>query len=456
MKDNPYKKLPSVDKVLEDQLVSGLLQEFSREFIVRVVRDQIELARSRIARGSSVPTISDIAAGVSLNCNSIRKPWPEIVINATGVVLHTNLGRAPLSLETIQALSSASSYADLELDLSDGKRGLRNRSIATLLRELTGSEDSIVLNNNAGAMLLGISAIGSGREVIVARGEASEIGGGFRIPDVLLQSGARLVEVGTVNRTYANDYAEAITSDTAAILIVHRSNFKVVGFTHQPTIQEIAEVAQDKSIPLLHDLGSGALLETTEYGLLHEWTPQESIEAGADLVFISGDKLLGGPQAGLVLGKSELITKLSNHPLARALRADKLTFTALNATLLHYIKNEATSKIPVWQMISQTSEEIKKRATKVAKAIHAQSTVMSGESTVGGGSLPGDTLPTQLLCFDHAALEMTADGFAKALRLSKHPVLARIDNEQVVLDLRTVLPQQDNLLIDSINRAINS
>ena len=292
MKDNPYKKLPSVDKVLEDQLVSGLLQEFSREFIVRVVRDQIELARSRIARGSSVPTISDIAAGVSLNCNSIRKPWPEIVINATGVVLHTNLGRAPLSLETIQALSSASSYADLELDLSDGKRGLRNRSIATLLRELTGSEDSIVLNNNAGAMLLGISAIGSGREVIVARGEASEIGGGFRIPDVLLQSGARLVEVGTVNRTYANDYAEAITSDTAAILIVHRSNFKVVGFTHQPTIQEIAEVAQDKSIPLLHDLGSGALLETTEYGLLHEWTPQESIEAGADLVFISGDKLL--------------------------------------------------------------------------------------------------------------------------------------------------------------------
>ena len=184
MKDNPYKKLPSVDKVLEDQLVSGLLQEFSREFIVRVVRDQIELARSRIARGSSVPTISDIAAGVSLNCNSIRKPWPEIVINATGVVLHTNLGRAPLSLETIQALSSASSYADLELDLSDGKRGLRNRSIATLLRELTGSEDSIVLNNNAGAMLLGISAIGSGREVIVARGEASEIGGGFRIPDV--------------------------------------------------------------------------------------------------------------------------------------------------------------------------------------------------------------------------------------------------------------------------------
>ena len=456
MKDNPYKKLPSVDKVLEDQLVSGLLQEFSREFIVRVVRDQIELARSRIARGSSVPTISDIAAGVSLNCNSIRKPWPEIVINATGVVLHTNLGRAPLSLETIQALSSASSYADLELDLSDGKRGLRNRSIATLLRELTGSEDSIVLNNNAGAMLLGISAIGSGREVIVARGEASEIGGGFRIPDVLLQSGARLVEVGTVNRTYANDYAEAITSDTAAILIVHRSNFKVVGFTHQPTIQEIAEVAQDKSIPLLHDLGSGALLETTEYGLLHEWTPQESIEAGADLVFISGDKLLGGPQAGLVLGKSELITKLSNHPLARALRADKLTFTALNATLLHYIKNEATSKIPVWQMISQTSEEIKKRANKVAKAIHAQSTVMSGESTVGGGSLPGDTLPTQLLCFDHAALEMTADGFAKALRLSKHPVLARIDNEQVVLDLRTVLPQQDNLLIDSINHAINS
>ena len=456
MKDNPYKKLPSVDKVLEDPLVFELLQEFSHEFIVRVVREQIELARSRIARGLPAPTVSDIAAGVSLNCSSIRKPWPEIVINATGVVLHTNLGRAPLSLETIQALSSAASYADLELDLSDGKRGLRNRSVATLLRELTGAEDSIVLNNNAGAILLGISAIGSGREVIVARGEASEIGGGFRIPDVLLQSGARLVEVGTVNRTYANDYAEAITSDTAAILIVHRSNFKVVGFTHQPTIQEISEVAQDKSIPLLHDLGSGALLETTEYGLLHEWTPQESIEAGADLVFISGDKLLGGPQAGLVLGKSELITKLSNHPLARALRADKLTFTALNATLLHYIKGEATSKIPVWQMISQTSEEIKNRATKVAKAIHARSTVISGESTVGGGSLPGDTLPTQLLCFDHAALEMTADGFAKALRLSKHPVLARIDNEQVVLDLRTVLPHQDNLLIDSVNHAITA
>ncbi len=453
---NPYRDLPSVDKVLAEPALAPLLAEYAHDVIVDAVREQLAHARASLGTGSGVPTAEAVALSVAARRLRAWRPWPTPVINATGVVLHTNLGRAPLSEASIRAAESSGAYSDLELDLDDGKRSTRHRVLAGLLRELTGAEDAVVVNNNAGAMLLGMAAIASGKEVVVARGEASEIGGGFRIPDVLRQGGARLVEVGTVNRTYASDYDEAVTADTAALLVVHRSNFQVVGFTHEPSVAEVAAVAKDKGVPLLHDLGSGALIDTTPFGLAHEWTPQESIAAGAGLVFISGDKLLGGPQAGIVVGERDLVARLARHPLARPLRADKLTLAALHATLLHYLRGEAREAVPIWRMIAATAEQIEARARAVATLAGAQASVTPGESTVGGGSLPGDTLPTWLVSLDPSGVDGGADELARRLRTGDPAVMARIEDDRVLLDVRTVLPVQDAALAPAIRSALGS
>ena len=380
--------------------------------------------------------------------------WPVHVLNATGVILHTNLGRAPLSRESIRAAAAASEgYSTLELDLEDGKRGSRYGAVARLLRRLTGAEDAVAVNNNAGAMLLGLAAVAAGREVIVSRGEASEIGGGFRIPDVLVQSGARLVEVGTVNRTYATDYERAITEQTAALLVVHRSNFRVTGFTHEPSLADIAAVGAAHGVPVLHDLGSGALLDTAQFGIGHETMPQESLAAGADLVFFSGDKLLGGPQAGLAAGRADLVAALRAHPLARALRADKLTLAALHRTLLHYIRGDAMQQIPVWRMISASREDLGERAKVVAERIGGRASVVDGSSRLGGGSLPTDELPSRLVSMDASSVG-GPDELARRLRAGSPPVVARIEDERLLLDLRTIPPERDAELAEAVSAAL--
>ena len=454
---NPYRNLPSVDRVLAEQALAEALAAYDRAVVVEAVREALEAARASLVPGVAVPDAAAVAAEAAARLARDRAPWPSAVINATGVLLHTNLGRAPLSEASIRAAAAAAAeYSDLELDLETGKRSSRHRAVAALLRRLTGAEDAVVVNNNAGAVLLAMAALGAGGEVVVARGEASEIGGGFRIPDVLRQSGARMVEVGTVNRTYARDYADAIGPETAAVLIVHRSNFQVVGFTHEAALAEVAAAASARGVPLLHDLGSGALLDTAAYGLAHEWTPRESIAAGAGLVFVSGDKLLGGPQAGVAVGEAALVERLARHPLARPLRADKMTLAALHATLLHYLRGEAEREIPVWRMIAASAGELDARASALADALGGAASIVDGASTVGGGSLPGDTLPTRLVSVDADAAPGGAEELARRLRTGAPPALGRIEGGRLLLDLRTVLPPQDAGLRSAVKAAVEA
>jgi L-seryl-tRNA(Ser) seleniumtransferase len=337
-------------------------------------------------------------------------------------------------------------YSNLEFDLEEGRRGSRHAHVEPLLCAATGAEAGLVVNNNAAAIFLVLSSFAAGREVIVSRGQAVEIGGGFRIPDVLRQSGAALVEVGTTNRTYVEDYTAAIGERTAAILRVHSSNFRVIGFTHEAEPGELAALAHRHGLLLVDDLGSGCLLDTRAFGLAAEPRVQESLAAGADLVCFSGDKLLGGPQAGLIAGRAPLIAQLKRHPLARALRLDKATIAALNATLLHYVREEAPTEVPVWRMIATPLADLERRARAWAGALGASASVQPGESAVGGGSLPGATLPTCLLAL--ASPDPTA--LAAVLRAQHPPVIARIERDLVLLDPRTVDPEQDNQLVEAV------
>ena len=312
------RELPSVDSVMSTEAVAGIVDSYSREWVVGLVRRELDQARGRVRNGAAAPTALELAESVRGQVQSVVRVEPRRVINATGVIIHTNLGRAPLSQAANGAIAQAAqSYINLELDLASGRRGSRQSHLQSLLCQLTGAEGALAVNNNASALLLGLSALAVGGEVIVSRGEAVEIGGGFRIPDVLRQSGGTLVDVGTTNRTYIRDYEQAITENTAALLKVHASNFRVEGFTSAVEVSELVELGRERGIPVLHDVGSGSLLPTQRYGLAHEPMPQESISAGSGLVFFSGDKLLGGPQAGIVVGKRELVNKLEHHPLAR-------------------------------------------------------------------------------------------------------------------------------------------
>ena len=450
----PYRRLPSVDRLLAYPEVRELAATYAHEPVVDLVRHHLEEARRAIRDGAAPRSPEGIVADILREAQRLWRSSPRQVINATGVVLHTNLGRAPLSQEALEAmLQAARSYSDLELDLAQGKRGSRQAHVEALLRQLTGAEAALVVNNNAAALLLSLAALASGREVIVSRGEAVEIGGGFRIPDVLRQSGATLVEVGTTNRTYLEDYENAVTEKTAALLTVHASNFRITGFTHAPAVAELVELGARHGIPVLHDLGSGCLLDTTAFGLAHEPMPQESIAGGASLAFFSGDKMLGGPQAGIVVGKSDAIARLKRHPLARAVRIDKLSLAALTATLLHYLKGEATDKIPIWRMVSATPEALKDRASHWQIALGGVAQVLEGESTVGGGSLPGETMPTWLLS-PEATVAGGPEALARRLREQEPPVVARIEGDRVVLDPRTVLPEEEGDLLKALNGAL--
>jgi L-seryl-tRNA(Ser) seleniumtransferase len=339
------------------------------------------------------------------------------------------------------------SYHTLEFDLESGKRGSRLAYIETLLKRLTGVEAALVVNNNAAALLLCLSALAKRKRVVIARSQLVEIGGGFRIPEVMSQSGAKLVEVGTTNRVHMSDYEQALAESTALMMRAHHSNFKIIGFTAEPELVDMVRLAHSKDVAVLDDLGSGALLDTARYGLAHEPTVQESLAAGADIVCISGDKLLGGPQAGIILGKAALLEKIRKHPLARAVRADKACLAALAATLVHYLKDEAEIEIPVWRMIASPLCQIQARAEKWKQRL-GFGEVISGESTVGGGSLPEETLPTWL--FAPGGLSPTR--WMKMLRDSNPPVIARVENGRVVFDPRTVFEDQEDGLLSALSR----
>jgi L-seryl-tRNA(Ser) seleniumtransferase len=385
----------------------------------------------------------------------LRRPRLRPVINATGVVLHTNLGRAPMAVAASQAAAAiAGRYSTLEFDPRSGRRGRRHDLVADALRYLTGAEAAAVVNNCAAAVLLMLTALAKGKEVIVGRGELVEIGGGFRMPDVMRLSGARLVEVGTTNRTRPDDYAAAVTPKTVAIMKVHASNFQVVGFTESVEIEALARVAREHRLLLLHDLGSGSLLDTSAYGLAAEPRIQDSLQAGTDLLACSGDKLLGGPQAGLLLGRTEVVDKVMKHPLARAVRVDKLTLAALTATLDLYL-TQSLDELPVWNMLSASTKAIAERAQSWQRRLLERGVVVEvipTESTVGGGSLPGERLPTSAL-----AISPHPGGAADLLRrLREHepPVIGRIEQDRVLLDPRTVLPDEDDALLDAVVAAL--
>jgi L-seryl-tRNA(Ser) seleniumtransferase len=337
-------------------------------------------------------------------------------------------------------------YANLEFDLATGVRGSRHVHAEGLLRRLSGAEAAFIVNNNAAAVLLGLTAMAKRKEVIVSRGQAVEIGGGFRIPDVMRQSGAKLVEVGTTNRTYAGDFEQAITPRAAALMRVHSSNFRLVGFTSEVSLEELVDIAKKHDLLVLDDLGSGCFLDTTVFGLAPEPMVQQSVRAGAALTFFSGDKLVGGPQAGIIVGQKEYIDKLKKHPLARALRADKTRLAGLATTLLHYLKEEAVIKIPIWRMIAAPLDEIERRAAPWAKALGGAAEVVPGETMVGGGSLPGGTLPTRLVSLRGRDIQ----AIAERLRLREVPIIGRIEKDRLLLDPRSVLPEEDKFVIETL------
>ena len=449
-----YRRIPSVDRLLSDDRLRALAAEVSHDTVADLARERLEDARRGVSDGVAAPPIDALVEDVCAMAAALLAPAPAPVINATGVVLHTNLGRAPLSDAATEAVAhAAASYSDLELDLEDGTRGSRQAHVSGILCRLTGAEASLVVNNNASAVLLALSAIAHGREVVVSRGEAVEIGGGFRIPDVLSRSGAVLREVGTTNRTYAADYESAICDDTGALLKVHSSNFVITGFTHETTTGELVEMGARHSVPVIHDLGSGCLLDTAQFGLAHEPMVQESVATGVDLACFSGDKLLGGPQAGIVVGRQDAVSRLASHPLARAMRIDKLSLAALTATLVHYLKGEAVEAIPVWRMIAAPLDALEAAACRLQEAVGCGS-VERGLSTVGGGSLPGETLPTWLLAIDPGDATGGAKSLAARLRAVEPPVVARIEDDRVVIDPRTVLPGQEEPLARALRAAV--
>ncbi len=438
---------------MQEPALGGLAGAYSHSAVVGLARRELERARQAIREGGAAPATGQLAATVMARAEAEWAAWPRPLINATGVVIHTNLGRAPLGAAAIAAATGAArGYSDLEFDLESGGRGSRQAHVSRLLSEVTGADAGLVVNNNAAAVLLALTALAAGREVIVSRGEAVEIGGGFRIPDVLRQSGATLVEVGTTNRTYVRDYEAAFTPETAAILKVHPSNFRVTGFVHEATVAELGELAAERGLPLLHDLGSGCLVDTTVYGLAAEPTVQESLRAGAALALFSGDKLIGGPQAGIAVGGREWVDRMAAHPLARAVRIGKMGLAALSATLMAYLKDGPHDEVPVWRMIAAEPAELRARAGRWRAAAGEEGTrLRDGMSAVGGGSLPGETLPTTLLAVQPSE---GPDAFAARLRSASTPVIARIEDDEVLLDPRTVPPEEDEIVMQALRAAL--
>jgi L-seryl-tRNA(Ser) seleniumtransferase len=442
--------LPSVDRLLQSKPASKMEQEFGRELTIQALRETLDEVRSQVLDGDNIPSMGELLEATRARLVAWLAPTLRSVINATGVIIHTNLGRAPLSHAAAEAVRAISqTYNTLEYDLPRGTRGKRDQHTEHLLTMITGAEAAMVVNNNAAAVLLALTALARRKQVIISRSQLIEIGGGFRIPDVMKQSGAKLVEVGTTNRTHLKDFEAVIEDRTALIMRAHHSNFKILGFTTEPSLAELVELGQKHDIPVLDDLGSGALIDTAQFGLGHEPTVQESLQFGTPLVAFSGDKLLGGPQAGILVGRADLIKRLKRHPLARAIRPDKLCLAALSATLGHYLKGEALLKVPIWQMIAPEEADIRERAQSWRDQL-GRGEVEPARSTVGGGSLPEETLPTWVL---RIKIEKP-DQATKLLRENDPPIITRIEDNQLNFDPRTVLPEQDTDLIQGLNKIL--
>jgi len=442
--------LPSVNALLESEALRPVLERAPRGVVVDAVRRTIDAARTAPA---SVPRDDTAwAAAVAEAVDASTRPSLRPVINATGVVLHTNLGRAPLAHAAIEAIARvASGFSNLEYDIAHGARGSRYTHCAALLRELTGAEDALVVNNGAAALVLVLNTLAARREAVVSRGELIEIGGSFRIPDIMEKSGARLVEIGTTNRTHVDDYRRALTSETGVLLKVHRSNFAVEGFVAEATAAELASVARDRELPLLHDLGSGLLLSLADYGLSGEPTARDALRAGASVVTMSGDKLLGGPQAGIVLGTHDIIDRVRKNPLTRSYRVDKLTLAALEATLALCREPErAMREIPVLAQLTTDRDALRVRAERIARQLAgAPVRVDESDASVGGGAFPTARIASIAL-----SIGGDATTIERRLREGDPTVVARVRDGRVLLDLRTIFPAEDERVVTAIRAAL--
>ncbi len=454
------RRLPSVDEVLKSPFGADWLDRYPRRYVLAAIREVLAFKREEIQKGYTPDTaIEALASDIEIKIERLTARRLRPVLNATGVVIHTNLGRAPLSagaLENIERV--ARGYSNLEYNLQEGGRGRRYDHLRWILGELTGAEDAIVVNNNAAAVLLCLSALAAGREVLVSRGELVEIGGAFRIPDVMRQGGAVLREVGTTNKTHLRDYREALGDGTALILKVHRSNYRLIGFTGEVSIDELVELGRERGVPVMFDLGSGCLIDLKPYGIHGEPLVQEVVGKGVDIVTFSGDKLLGGPQAGIILGRKALIDRISRHPLTRAVRIDKLTLAALEETLLQYADTEkARERIPVLKALLEDEERLKRRAKRVRLLIRrelktVEADIERDESQAGGGALPGVYLPTYVVVLKRKGL--SALTVAERLRRGTTPVVARIREDRVVVDLRTIPDRDVKTLVKAIKEAL--
>lgn len=445
-KNELFRNIPKVDVLLERESMAALIGRYGRALVTEAVREETDRLRRVIQtedEAAAQRALEGLEKAVEDRLAAMCAPRVRKVINATGTILHTNLGRAPISREQAQRLTDiVTGYSNLEYDLENARRGERYAHFEGLLCRLTGAEAAMVVNNNAAAVLLVLSTLAAGGEVLVSRGELVEIGGKFRIPDVCRQSGAGLREVGTTNKTHFSDYEEAIGDETKALLKVHTSNYRIVGFTESVPASELAELAHSRGIPMIEDLGSGVLVDLEQYGLSHEPTVQESVRAGIDVVCFSGDKLLGGPQAGIIVGKKEYIARMKRHPLTRALRVDKFTVTALELVLLEYLRQEtAAQNVPVLRMVSEKEPSVRARAEKLAallrqRQLRADVAVTACQSQVGGGSLPLERLDSAAVTLD--PWQMSADALERAMLALPVPIVPRVAEDKVLLDMRTV------------------
>ena len=464
-KNQLYRRIPKVDVLLEEDGIQKLKERYGRSCVKRVVQDELE--RVRILIGESVDetdvlqAVEQLPDRISKSLELLYTPNIRSVINGTGTILHTNLGRAPLNREHAEKLAViAAEYSNLEYDLQRGERGERNAHFESLLCRLTGAEAALVVNNNAAAVLLCLSTLAKSGEVIVSRGELVEIGGKFRIPDVMEQSGAVLVEVGTTNKTHLSDYEEAITEETKAILKVHTSNYQIVGFTESVEVPELKAIAREHEVPIIEDLGSGALVDLSRYGISHEPMVQEAIKGGADVVCFSGDKLLGGPQAGIIVGRKCYIDKMKKAPLTRALRVDKFTTAALEMTLEEYLSEErAMQRIPVLKMISEMPDAVKQRAQKLKSQLEqrelpAQIVLEACESQIGGGALPLEKISSTAVAIRSEIC--SASEMEKRMRALPTPIVGRMINGIWAMDMRTIEEEKIPYIVDCIQNVLNS
>lgn len=461
MATNLFRSLPSVSELLDSPPLKTLTNRLNRNVVVSGVRtflDEVRAELSTAAQDRALPHVSEMAERIARRILQGEEPALRPVINATGILLHTGLGRAPLAEPAIAALVEvARNYASVELDLDGGRRSQRMGAVEPLLRELTGAEAAAVFNNNAGATLITLAALAAGREVIVSRGELIEIGGSYRLPEVMAAGGAILREVGTTNKTRLDDYRQAVGPQSAALMQVHTSNYRVVGFTETPALAELVALGRELRLPVIHDVGSGALFDFARYGASDEPVVGASIRAGADLVLFSGDKLVGGPQAGIIVGRRELVERIVRHPLARALRVDKLTLAALAATLKLYRRlDDAEREIPLLMLLTTSVANLEQRAARLAAQMAAvpgiaRAEVLADVTFLGGGSVPTQQLPT--VCVALAPIEGGAERLAAALRAGEPAVVGRVREERLLLDLRTVFPRQDIELVRAVAHA---